>query len=322
MPARALLYSVAIILLAATAVAQQRPVFDPDDFVDPRDLDGPIFISRLVAVVASRPTDDYRPLHQNAGFLEIANSFYRSNVQFDYKHSEAHGTGDNGPAHVKVCQCDPPLYFPTAPSPRATPDPPLPAPKDTLQAAWYYPSLFVGPGGFRMMQRIRLTVSRQRANSVVTLGTTDHVVSRLSGREQSIGIDADTYVRIAGHEIFGSLLAARTVRTGTTADRSQNELTYVSRFPAVALPHQILVRATVTVGGVSGRGASGISIVNPAFEAYWRHMPSRTNVHLVWSPQATRDGVAGWKRNSQIVFYVDRMLYMKRFGLSKPSDVP
>jgi hypothetical protein len=305
-----LLYGLFVALTATAAMAQQRPIFDPDDFVNPNDHQGTLFVSSLVLGGAGNLIEDFRPLHQNAGFVQITNSFYWSSFQFDYKHSEVRGR-ENGPAVVQKCDCIPPLYFPTPPLPDATPSAPLPAGKDTLQAAWYLPSP-IGLEGLPMMLRYRLTLSRQPVDTVIESFATGEIVSRLSGRERSFGLDADTYFRIGGHDIWGSLLVGRTTRTGTTDNRAQNELAYMSRFPGRSVG-PFLLRATLTVGGVTGRGASGLNIVNPAFEAFWHNRKTDANVHLVWSPLAARSGTEGWQTHHQIALFVDRALYVKLF---------
>jgi hypothetical protein len=305
MPIRTLL-GIAL-LLAASAAAQQRPIFDPDDSVDPRQRDSTLFISRLVLGGEIGSVDNYRPLHRNVGFAEIANSFYWGHFQFDYKHSEVFGKD----RPVSVCGCNGnPIYFPTPPSRDAVPDAPPPGRKETLQIAWYH-AKEGGPAEPPVMLRYRLTGSWERTETDLTaIATGDR--SRLFGREHSLGVDADTYFRIRGHDVWGSLFFARTVSTGTTNDRAQNELAYMSRFPGRAIG-PLLVRATLTLAGVSGRGASGLNVVNPAFEAFWHHAGTDVNIHLIWSPSALRSGAEGWKTHSQVAFFVDRALYVKLF---------
>ena len=294
------------LLLAGSSSAQQRPIFDPDDFVDPRQRDATLFISRLVLGGASGFDDDYRPLHQNAGFVSLANSLYLGHAQFDYKHSEVFGKD----RPVSACFCNGnPIYFPTAPSRDSIPAAPPPGPRETMQFAWYH-TASGGPVEPRVL-RYRLSWRWQRIDTDVTSIATGET-SHPSGREQSIGLDADTYFRISGHDVWGSLLYARTVRTGTTDNRSQNEFAYMSRFPGRAVG-PFLLRATLTVGGVTGRGASGLNVVNPAFEAFWHHSGTDMNVHLVWSPLAARSGAEGWQTHHQIAVFVDRALYVKLF---------
>src|SRR4029078_5179089 len=119
------------LLIAAAAAAQQRPIFDVDDFVDPRQHDRPVFISSLIAGVARNFVDDYRPLGKDAGFISLTNSFYLENWQFDYKHSEVRGE-DSPPDPVR-CGCNPPLYFPTPPPPAAPPPAAAPRARVELQ---------------------------------------------------------------------------------------------------------------------------------------------------------------------------------------------
>jgi hypothetical protein len=291
------------LLLIATAVfAQQRPIFDPDDFVSPHQHSDAVFISSLIAGGVANPTDDYRPVHHNASFVLFTNNLYWSNFQFDYKRSQVSA---GGTAPEFLCLCPNPIYFPTPPPPGSTPAPPTAGPKDTVQLAWYSPSFLGRPAELPVMLRYRLTVARQAIDSVIRTFATGDVVSRMSGREQSIGLDADTYLPIGRHDIYGSLLYARTVRSGTTDNRSQSEFAYMSRFPAVAI-HTVLVRATLTVGGVSNRGGTALNVINPAFEAFLHNSKTRANFHLVWSPQSTNSRNGGWETHHQIAIFVDR----------------
>jgi hypothetical protein len=299
---------VLLLFIAITVSAQQRPIFDPDDFLDPRQHSG-VFTSRLVLGAASNFVDDYRPLGQDAGFIHVTNSLYWKRYELDYKHSEVRGA--DKPLDVFRCGCNPPIYFPTPPPGDATPAATRPGSKDTVQLGWYH-DVSGGAGEPRIMLRYRLTLSYQHLETVIRSGTTRQIVERRSGRDQSIGLDADTHFRIRGHDIWGSVVYARTVRSGTIDDRKQQELTYTSRFPAREVG-PVLVRALFTVGGVTGRGASGLNVVNPAFEAFWHDHTTQANVHLVWSPQSTRSGAAGWETHNQVAIFVDRALWVGLF---------
>ena len=297
-----------VLLLSTTAaLAQPGPVFEPDDSVDPRQHDGAVFISRLVLGGASGFIDDYRPRHGTAGFLGLANSLYVGHIQLDYKISDM--SGNTNP--VSVCGCaGNPIYFPTPPSADSIPAAPPSGLKETAQLAWYH-AVAGGPAEPPVMLRYRLSFSLQAIKTDVTSIATGET-SHLSGRERSFGLDADTYFRIRGHDVWGSLIFARTVQTGTIAARWQNELAYMSRFPGRAIG-PILVRATLTLAGVTGRGASGLNVVNPAFEAFWHDPKTRMNLHLVWSPLAARSGAEGWQNFHQVAFFVDYAPYVKLF---------
>jgi hypothetical protein len=304
---RVLLCAVSVFFLAVSAFPQQRPISDPDDFVDPRQHDGAVFITRIVLGGAIGSVDDYRPLHQNTGFLGVSNSLYLGQIQLDYKITDRSGSSKP----VSVCGCaGNPIYFPTPPSADSIPAAPPPGPKHTMQFAWYR-SVAGGPAEPPVMLRYQLSTSWQPIHTDVTsiaTGTTSH----LSGRERSIGLNADTYFRILGHDVWGSLIFARRVQTGTIAARSQNELAYTIRPPGKALG-PIVVRATLTLAGVTGRGASGINVVNPAVEAFWHDPKTRMNLHLVWSPLAARSGAEGWQNFHQLAFFVDYAPYVKLF---------
>src|SRR3954453_14142084 len=104
------------------------------------------------------------------------------------------------------------------------------------------------------MLRVRVTGSRQTFDSVVRAFPANEITERRSGREQSFGLNADTYFRLGRHNVWGEIFYARTTQSGTTANRSQTEIAYMSRFPAVAAG-PLLLREMLTVGGVTGRGA-------------------------------------------------------------------
>jgi hypothetical protein len=308
-------YGTLIIVLAAllstAADAQVRPVFDPDDFLDAREHEFPVFISRLAIGGARGFIDDFRPLHQDVGFLHVANGIYWSRFELDYKRSEVRAENLNPPRHLKTCLCDPPVFFPTAPARDEIPAPPLPAAKDSLQFGWYRTQRG-DPADPPVMLRTRLSIARQNVDEDVTFLDTGHPAVRFHGHEQSIGLDAETFFRIGEHSVFGSVLIGRTTRTGTSGNRSQSEVAYISRPPGRSIG-KVLVRATLTIGGVTGRGANGLNVINPAFEAFWHSAITDVNVHLIWSPVAMRSGEQGWSTHHQIVLFVDRALYVKLF---------
>jgi len=302
-------------LLATSVAAQPRPIFDPDDAVDPRQHDGALFISRLALGGGANLTDDYRPLRNGGGFFQLANSFYWKQIQLDYKRSKIFDNDDK--VELQRCGCQPPIDFPTPPSAGSTPLAPPQSSKDTLQFAFYYsvPGRAAEPP---VMLRVRLTGSRQNIDSVVRSFATQEVVERRSGREQSFGVNADIYFRVGPHNVWGEVFYARTAQSGMMANRSQSELAYMSRFPAV-VAGPLILRALLTVGAVTNRGVTGLNIVNPAFEAFWHLQTSRANLHLVWSPQSTRSGTGGWETHQQLALFVDRALFVHLFGSPAPG---
>src|SRR3954447_1528109 len=303
------------VLVAASAVAQQQPMFDPDDAVDPRAHPEALFITRLVGGGGADLQDDYRPLSNGAGFVLLTNSLYWKQVQLDYKRSKIFNNDDK--VALQRCACQPPIDFPTPPSARSTPLAPPQSPKDTLQFGFYYsvPGRATEPD---VMLRVRLTGSRQSMDTVVRSFATQEVVERRSGSEQSFGLNADTYFRVGRHNVWGEVFYARTTQRGTMSNRSQSEFAYMSRFPAV-IAGPLILRAMLTVGAVTNRGATGLNVVNPAFEAFWHLQASRANLHLVWSPQSTRSGNGGWETHQQIALFVDRALYVHLFGRATPA---
>jgi hypothetical protein len=300
------LYALVSLLLAASANAQHS-IFSIDDFVDPRQHGKPVFISRVALGAALNFVDDDRPLGQDAAFLQLTNSLYWKSWQFDYKHSEVRGKDD--PPDPVRCGCSPPTYFPTPPPPNATPEPPRPGARDTLQVGWYRQV----PGGAAeppTVLRYRLTVSWQDIDTVIRSFASGEVVERRSGRETSIGFDADTHLRLGRHDIWGSLLYAKTERTRSLDNRRQQKLAYMVRPPGRPVG-PALVRTTLAMGRISGRGGTALNLVNPAVEAFWHHRRTHANVHLVWSGLAANSGAGGWEINHQIAFFVDHALFVK-----------
>jgi len=287
--------AVALFFTAAAAMAQPQPIFDVDDFVDPRQHDASLLALRLVVGGVKSYVDDNRPLRQNAGFLHLANSFYWSNFQVDYKRSQVRGA--HAPPPVQVCNCDPPVYFPTPPLPDEVPAPPPPGGRDTLQFGWY--------AGREIKLRYRLSVTSQNIDTDPTFPNTQTVAQHLHGHERSVGFEGDTHVPIIG---FGTINVVRTVRTNTADDRADTEIDYTGRFPGFAYK-RILLRGMLTVGGVGGRGARGVNVVNPLLEAFWHDQKTRANFHLAWSPTALRSG-RGWQTHQQIGFFVERGVVM------------
>jgi hypothetical protein len=297
MLSRILLYAAA--LLVAIPATAQRPVYEPDDFVDPAMLTEPLFMSDLVLAGVSNPSDHYRPFYGHAGFVLLTNSLYAGNFQFNYKHREFLGNDD---VHLRRCDCPDPVYFPTPPPAGATPKSPPPGRSDTLQLAFYRIS-----GDDTL--RYRLSFTRQKIDTIVTSASTENVLEHHSGHDQSFTLDADTHVRVAGRTVWGSLYVARTSSSGTLDDHAQNELGYVSRFPGLTAA-AFLLRGKLTLAGITGRGATGLNVINPYFEAIWRNEKTKINFHVVWSVERMKSGVEGWRTNHQIALFVDRVIYV------------
>jgi hypothetical protein len=310
------------LLLGATAAAQPRDIFDPDDFLDPRELEGTFFISRLAAGRVWSYVDDFRPSGQDITFLYLTNSLYWNDMQFDYKHSEVQA--ENDPPDVILCGCsnrENPIYFPTPPPADAAPNPPAPGAKDTFQVARYFP-WGTSADGVPIMLRSRLSYITQAIDTEVTSAATGEK-SRLSGREQSFVLDTDTHFRIGERDFFGSLRVSTTTRSGTTEDRSYTEVAYKSIPPAISW-NNVLFRGTLTVAGITNRGGPVLNAINPAVEVFWHDHHTRINFHFVVSPQITHGGSGGgWNTTTQFAVFVHRGLYLKIFGVSaKPEATP
>lgn len=293
--------------LAVSAMAQ-RPVFVPDDFVDPSIHSGAVFLSRLVAGASWNRTDHSRPIQGDPGFVLLSNAFYIQRWQFTYNHTEP--SPDDAQA-VQRCDCPDPVYFPTPPPADATPAGPRAGRGDTVQLSFYETRHDSSRAPITL--RYRLSLTRQELRTVVTSIPTGSVIESRSGHDRSLTLDADTHFGFRGRDVWGTLYFAQASRSGTPhEDRTQNELAYVWRPPGGAIG-EVLYRPELAVGVISGRGATGLNLVNPSLELFWRHRDTKINVHLVWSPQATRDG-GGWHLRHEIALFADRTIWLKIFG--------
>ncbi|HYK05925.1 MAG TPA: hypothetical protein VE974_29550 [Thermoanaerobaculia bacterium] len=301
--------------LAALAAEGQRPIFEPDDFIDPAMLTGPLFISRLVAGGAWNPTDRFRPLADDAGLVVLTNSLYVKQFQFDYKHAEFIGVEES--QTLRRCDCPDPVYFPTPPPAGATPRGPSGERSETLQLAFYRTAT-----RRPITLRYRLAWTRREIDTTVLSPATGDVLEHHSGHDQSFTLDADTHFSLFGRDVWGTLYVARASSSGMPAgDRAQNEIAYIYRPPGFAAG-PLLVRGKFTVGGITGRGAAGLNLVNPYLETIWRHERTKVTVRAIWSGEWTRSGIEGWQRNHQVALVLDRTLFVKIFDRPRPPSSP
>lgn len=313
--------AVLLAFLTALTASAQRPFFDPDDFLDQRATDGrPVFISRIVVGAASNMSGDgFRPLGERVGYVHLANSFYWRGMQFDYKRSEIRAEDGEAAEWEFVFEGQQEGQY------RQTHNA-TPKSKDTLHAAWYWP--VAGGEGIPVMLRSRVTFTTQGIDtvSIITTPVTGHAtfgsgtsVTRTSSRVRTFAVDTDTWFRIAGHGVFGSLMVSETKTTGAPtnpnklANRDERALAYTQRFPSVSLDSaKILIRPTLTVGGISNRDSSLVNLVNPAIEIFRPFAHSRANLHVIWSPQWTANG-NDWKVKHQVAVLIDSAVFVKVF---------
>jgi hypothetical protein len=290
-------------LTAATAFAQPL-LFEPDDLLDPRQAGWrPVLISRIVLGGASNMAGDgFRPLGEHTGYVHLATSFYWRSVQFDYKRSEMRAEGgEKGLWGYSRTQRFGPIHNAT------------PKSKDTLNAALYWP--MPSGRGIPVMLRTRLTYTRQSVvNELPGAGSIPTVVS---SRERTLAVETDTWFRLAGHDVFGSLAFSRTnapvLESGELINRDETALTYTNRFPAFAFNGaRVMIRPTLAVGGISNRGGSVVNLVNPAVEIFRPFVKSGANLHVIYSPQYAADGDE-WKTTHQVAVYIEYPLFVKVF---------
>jgi hypothetical protein len=334
--------AVLIALLTTVAASAQWPLFDPNEFLDPRETDGrPVFISRIVIGGASNMSGDgFRPLGENVGYVHLANSFYWRSFEFDYKRSQLQAEDGESAVWELTSRRNDILLSPVIPSlpiERGVVELPngvlarqtrkaTPKSKDTFNAAWYWP---VSAGrGIPVMLRSRVTYTTQTIDTDLVSDEEndeeDPLVTRVQGRERTIAIDTDTWFRIAGRDVFGSLSFSETKTTTnigehltlgdhTLGERKERALTYTNRFPSIPINRaKILIRPTLAVGGISNRGGSAVNLVNPAIEIFRPFLGSGANLHVIYSPQWTDDGEK-WRTTHQVGVFIDRALFVKVF---------
>lgn len=302
--------------LAAVTASAQRPLFDPDDFLNPRETGGrPVLISRLVIGAASNMSGDgFRPLGENVGYVHLATSFSWRSVQFDYKRSQM--KAEDGDAAVWDCQRNADNRCLQQPRIVTQTRNATPQSKDTVHAAWYWPiGGGRGGGGIPVMLRSRVTYTTQRIESVTV---EEFQPQAASGRERTVALDTDTWFRIAGHDVFGSLAYSETKTTTNTAerrgDREERALTYTNRFPSLSFNRaKILIRPTLTVGGISNRGGPAVNLLNPAIEIFRPFPRTGANLHVIYSPQWVVADGERWKTTHQVAVLIDRALFVKVF---------
>jgi hypothetical protein len=345
--------AVLVAFLTAVTASAQRPLFDPDDFLDPRSTGGrPVLISRLVVGAGSNLTGDgFRPLGKNTGYVHLATSFSWRSVQFDYKRSQIQdqdgnaarwelpreNDGENGGGEFtpfkRARNATPKsdggvILVPSPPPPLQQTRNATPKSKDTLNAAFYWP--VPAGGGIPVMLRSRVTFSTQPIET--DLIAFNQPTRHLSGRERTFALDTDTWFRIAGHDVYGSLAFSQT-RTKTQTpdiddfetpgDRDERAITYTNRFPSLSLDKaKIVIRPTLTVGGISNRGGAALNVVSPAIEIFRPFPRTGANLHVIYSPQwavepivgsQTNPGGAQWRTTHQVAVLIDRALFVKVF---------
>jgi hypothetical protein len=310
------LFYIATFLLAANAFAQTE-IFDTDDFVHPIDLDGrALFISRASIGAAAGYVDQYRPLHQTMGFLHISNTFYWHGLQATYKHTEIRGSDDWSARNQPQPASLPSTVMMTENLSGRRPvaqmyfnrdhslDAPAPAPKDSLQFAWYHA---FGPSA--PVLRYRFTGGRQAIEPVAGLKNAED-------EDYFYRVEVQTMIRVGGKSIFGDVnvstitqRGARTDARGIPLKSQQNAYTYSAHLPLLRVGHALVV-PTMTVGHVTGGGA--ISVANPSVDFVWSR-GADINFHVTYSPFIRNVG-NGWTTRNQIALFADRAIYAKLFG--------
>src|SRR5205823_5642926 len=130
---------------------------------------------------------------------------YAGPWQLGFKRSVT--AGQHGAARLFRCGCTPPIVFPTPPPDNATPAAPPPGSRDTLQIGWYREQSAAGRPA--IMLRTQLIVTRRDVDTTLRSASSEQIISRHTGHEQSIGLDTDTHFSIGGRDVWGSLAYAR-----------------------------------------------------------------------------------------------------------------
>jgi hypothetical protein len=314
--------AVTFALLTALSASAQWPIIDPDDFLNPRTTGGrPVLLSRIVLGGASNMSGDgFRPLGKNVGYVHLATSLSWRSLQFAYKRSQMKAEDGDAAVWQFIRAQQPPTNVTPEAVGQFPPGVPFlqtrnatPKSKDTLNAGWYWP--VGGGGGIPVMLRSRVTFATQpiETDTVIVSSDTNNLTQRISGRERTFALDTDTWFRIAGRDVFGSLAVSQTKTTGTLADRKERALMYTNRFPSLSLNRaRIVIRPTFTVGAISNRGGSAVNLVNPAIEIFRPFARTGANLHVIYSPQWVASGQQS-KATHQVAVLIDRALFVKVF---------
>lgn len=299
------LFCIAACLIAVSAFAQTE-IFDSDDFVDPRELAlRALFISRASIGAVAGYGDQYRPLHQTIAFLHISNTLYWHGLQATYKHTEIRGSDEwsrrNQPQPAsnlrsKVPIPDMPIPYNPPPIPtKVSTDAPTPAPKDSLQFAWYHA---FGPSA--PMLRYRLTWGRQHI---------EPPPGQKNAEDEDLyyRVEVQTMIRLGGKSIFGDVNVSTITQRGTPQQSQQRAITYTVHLPLLRAG-SALVAPAIAVGHVTGGAA--ISVANPSVDFVWSR--GEVNFHVAYSPFLRNIG-NGWTSRNQIAVFADRAIYAKVF---------
>jgi hypothetical protein len=300
------LFYLATFLIAANAFAQTE-IFDTDDFVDPRELAGRgLFISRAYIGAAAGYGDQYRSLHQTIGFVHLATALYWHGLQATYKHTEIRGSDDwsarSQPQPLSFSRGSPQESFPGHPIAKLflnlppPGDAPPPAPKDSLQFAWYHA---FGPSA--PMLRYRVTWGRQHVEPPPG-------IKNAEDEDYFYRVEVQTMVRLGGKSIFGEVNVSSITQRGTPQQSQQRAFTYTAHLPLLRAG-RALVAPAISVGHVTGGAA--ISVANPSLDFVWSR-GADVNFHVAYSPFLRNVG-KGWTTRNQIAVFADRALVVKLF---------
>jgi hypothetical protein len=133
-------------------------------------------------------------------------------------------------------------------------------------------------------------------------------------------VDTETWFRIAGRDVYGSLAISGAKMMHTLGNRDESALTYTNRFPSLPLNRARI--PTLTVGGISNRAGSAVNLVRPAIEIFRPFARTGANLHVIYGAQWTVERVVNpetevaggrWKVRHQVAVLIDRALFVKIF---------
>jgi len=283
------------LLLGVTADAQQLDIFDPDDFIDPVQLNGrTIFFSRLVVGASRGYLDQFRPAGQDVGFVHLANSLYWSGFQIDYKRSEVRG--ENPPVDPEPCGESRSIARTSFCGASHIDEQPAPAAgaKNLVQLSWYQTI------GRRVTIRYRLAQARQYA-----VPETAAHVSGLKNHDDTRVIQIDTGVQFRRRTFYGTVGYTELTRHSSLDKTRQQMLTLGAVLPLMGVGPAILT-PRLQIGGIAGVGPA-IDVVNPSLDLSWTIPHVDANVHVIYSP-AFGDLGNGTKWKHQVAIYADRAI--------------
>jgi hypothetical protein len=282
------LFVIPLFLLAASAVAQEFDIFDPNDFLDPRvrgasfnttglglSKEGDTFSS--IRAYSGRVTDYQwrnQPTDIDLTFLHLAGSIYRGDKQFSLKF-----TGFDPDQGAEQ----------------------LPRYRTTAQFGYYFATQSTVPGredSQRVSGRLLFNYTFEDA-ATTSSGVRQHA--------HEYGVEADAYVRLGPVPVMGSLVWTR--RAAGESDTS-DRVSYLYRPPNLRF-HHLNLKAVLGVGAEHSQSWH-MGALRGVFTAGYE-LPWDFTFNASYAP-AYLPGLPNRRTYHELAIYVDRTILARFTG--------